>query len=121
MTVSERGPTVAQATTRLRRRTVAANILVAIALLVLLLMAVADWYLITRLNVVTRLFMFGVLVATGWIPVTLVIIAVCLRPYWATFIALGAVGVAVLTTLVLVWTVPDAPYPYPTISWPRRG
>lgn len=120
MTVSERSLAVTQATTSLRRRSIAANILVAIAVLVLLLMAAADWYLIVQLNPVTRFFMFGVFLVIGWLPVALVIIAVCLRPYWVTFSAIGLVGIAVLATLVIVWVVPDAHYPYPQLSWPRR-
>lgn len=121
MTVSERGNVVAHATTRFRRRSIAANILVAIAVLELLLMAAIDWYLIIQLNPVSRFWMFGVLVLVGWLPVALVVTAVCLRPYWVTFIALGVVGAAVLATLVVIWVVPDAQYPYPEISWPRRG
>ncbi|WP_374010371.1 hypothetical protein [Leifsonia sp. LS-T14] len=121
MTVSERTVAVAQATTRFRRGTVAANILVAMAVLVLLLMAAVDWYLIIQLNFVTRMFILTVLIFVGWLPVALVITAVCLRPCWVTFIALGVVGAAVLATLVVFWTVPDAPYPYPEISWPHRG
>ena len=121
MTVSERGLAVAHATTRFRRRSIAANILVAMAVLVLLLMAAVDWYLIIQLNFVTRMFILAVLVFVGWLPVALVITAVCLRPYWVTFIARGVVGAAVLATLVVFWTTPDAPYPYPEISWPHRG
>jgi hypothetical protein len=118
---SERGLALPQASTRLRRRTIAANILVAIAALVLSLMAAVDWYLIIQLNFVARMFMMAVLVFVGWLPVALVVTAVCLRPYWVTFIALGVVGAAVLATLAIVWAVPDAQYPYPEISWPRRG
>ncbi|WP_020077445.1 hypothetical protein [Cryocola sp. 340MFSha3.1] len=120
MTVSERGLAVARATTRFRRRTIAANILVAVAALVLLLMAAVDWYLLIQLNPVTRFFIFGTLLVVGWLPVALVITAVCLRPYWLTFISLGVVGAWMIATLV-VWAVPDAPYPYPEISWPHRG
>ncbi|TDP99832.1 MULTISPECIES: hypothetical protein [unclassified Leifsonia] len=121
MTVSERGLAVARATTRFRRRTIAANILVAVAALVLLLMAAVDWYLLIQLNPVTRFFIFGTLLVVGWLPVALVITAVCLRPYWLTFISLGVVGAWMIATLVVVWAVPDAPYPYPEISWPHRG
>lgn len=121
MTVSERGLAVEQATTRYRRRSIAANILAAIAVLVLLLMAAVDWYLIIQLNLVARMFLLTALALVGWLPVTLVITAACLRPYWVTFIALAVVGAAVLATLAIVWAVPDAPQPYPTISWPRRG
>lgn len=106
MTVSERGLAVAQAATMLRRRSTAANILVAIAVLVLLMMAAADAYLFTQWNFVTRMFMLGVLIAVGWIPAALVIIAVALRPYWVTFIALGVVGTAILATLVVALWVP---------------
>jgi hypothetical protein len=121
MMLSERDLAIAHATARFHRRSIAANILVAIAVLVLLLMAAVDWYLIVQLNFVTRMFMMAVLVIVGWLPVALVITAVCLRPYWVTFTALGVVGAAVLATLAIVWAVPDALYPYPTISWPRRG
>lgn len=121
MTIPERGLAVAQATTRLRRRTIAANILVAIAALVLVMMAAADAYLLTRWNFVTRMFMLGVLIAVGWIPVALVAIAVALRPYRVTVVALGVVGAAILAALVAVWVVPDAQYPYSEISWPHRG
>lgn len=121
MTVSERGLAVAQAARRFRRRTIAANILVAIAAVVLLLMAAVDWYFITRLNFFVRMPMLGVLVFVGWLPVALVIIAVCLRPYRVTFIALGVAGAAVLTTLVVFWVVPDAVEPYPQLTWPQRG
>jgi len=121
MTVSERGLAVAQAATRFRRRSIAANILVAIAAFVLLLMAAADAYLLTQWNFVARMFMLGVLIAIGWIPLALTITAVALRPYWVTFIALGIVAAAFLATFLIVWAVPDAPYPYPEISWPRRG
>ncbi|ANF33282.1 hypothetical protein A0130_03875 [Leifsonia xyli] len=121
MTVSELGPAVARETDRLRRRTIAANILVAVAVLVLVLMAAVDWYFITRLNFFVRMLMLALLVFVGWLPVALVITAVCLRPYWVTFIALGVVGAAVLATLGIVWAFPDATYPYPEISWPPRG
>ncbi len=105
----------------LRRRSIAANTLVALAAVVLVLMAAADAFLLTQWNFVTRMLMLGALVAVGWLPTALVIVAVCLQPYRVTFVALGVVGGAVLTTPVLVWVVPDAPYPYPEISWPRRG
>ena len=121
MTVSERGLPAAGATTRFRRRSIAANILVAVAALMLLIMAAADAYLLTQWNFVARMFMLGVLFAVGWIPLALVIIAVALRPYWMTFVALGGVGAWFLATFIIVWTVPDAPYPYPEISWPHRG
>ncbi|MGO4535957.1 hypothetical protein [Leifsonia sp. 2MCAF36] len=121
MSVSERGVTVAKAVTRYRRNTIAANILVAIAALMLALMAAADAYLLTQWNFVARMFMLGGLLVVGCIPLVLVIIAVSLRPYWVTFIALGVVGSAILATLLIVWFVPDSPYPYPEVSWWRRG
>jgi len=121
MTVSEGGIAVTQSATRFRRRTNAANILVAIAGLALAFMAAADWYLVIQLNPVTRFFILGLIVFAGWFPVALVIIAVCLRPYWVTFIALGVVGVAILAMFVVFYAVPDAHYPYPEISWPHRG
>lgn len=105
----------------MRRRSIAANILAAIAVLVVLLLAAVDWYFVPRLNVVTRMFTFTVLVFVRWLPAALAITAVCLRPYWVTFVALGSVGAAVAATLAVVWLAPDAPYPYPTIEWPRRG
>lgn len=119
--VSDRSIAVAKAATGFSRRSIAANILVAVAVLVIVLIAAVDAYLLIQLNPVTRFFMFGVLLMAGWLPVALVIIAVCLRPYWVTFVALGIVGALALVTLVVIWVVPDAPYPYPEISWPRRG
>lgn len=106
--MSEQGLVVARAATSFSRRSIAANILVAIAVLVLLLMAAVDGYLLTQWNFVTRMFMLGVLVAIGWIPVTLVIIAVVLRPYWLTFIALGVVGFAILASVFVVVRVPSS-------------
>jgi len=64
-------------------------------------MAVADVYLIVQLNPVSRVLMLMVLVFVGWIPLALVITAVCLRPYRVTFIALGVVGAAILATVLL--------------------
>jgi hypothetical protein len=119
--VSEHALVAATAGTPSRRRALAANILVAVAVLVLVAMALVDAYLLTQWNIVARMFMIGVLVAVGWIPATLAIIAVCLRPYWLTFLLLGVVVAAVLAMFVIVWRVPDAPYPYPEVSWPRRG
>ncbi|WP_434317549.1 hypothetical protein [Leifsonia sp. P73] len=119
--VSEGGIAVAKAATNISRRSIAANILVAIAVLVLAIMAAVDAYLLIQLNFVTRMAMLVTLLAVGWIPVGLVLIAVSLRPYWLTFIAMGVVGAAIVATLVVVWVVPDAAYPYPEIPWPHRG
>ncbi|KQR54488.1 hypothetical protein ASF88_06825 [Leifsonia sp. Leaf336] len=74
----------------------------------LALMAAADAHLFTQWNFVTRMLMLGVFIAIGWIPVALVIIAVAVRPQWATFIALGVVGAVILAALFAVVWVPNA-------------
>ena len=102
-TASEAETAVAQATARLRRRTLAANILVVVAMLALALMAIADAVLLAQWNFVTRMLMLGVLLLVGWIPAAAAITAVCLRPHWATFLAMGLVGAAVLATLARVY------------------
>ncbi|MGO4592724.1 hypothetical protein AB4Z18_02785 [Leifsonia sp. 2TAF2] len=104
--MSEQGLVVAPAPTGLGRRTIAANILVAVAALVLIFMAAADGLMLRQWNFVARMVMIGVLVAVGWIPVALVIIAASLRPYWLTFIALSVVAGAILATLFIIWFVP---------------
>ena len=119
--VADRGIAVAKSATRDSRRSIAANILVAVAVVVTAVVAAVDAYLLIQLNFVTRMAMLVVLLAVGWIPVTLALIAIFLRPYWLTFVALGVVGAAVIATLIVVWVAPDATYPYPQISWPRRG
>ena len=107
--------------TRVRRRTVATNILVGITALALLLMAAVEAYLVMQLNPVTRVLILLLLELAGWIPLALAVVAVCLRPHPVTFVALGVVGAALVAMLVIAWTVPDASYPYPAPSWPRRG
>ncbi|WP_314145947.1 hypothetical protein [uncultured Leifsonia sp.] len=121
MSIAERESVAARDRIRSRRRTIAANVLVACAVLVLLLMAAYDAFFLTQWNVVGRLFVLGGLLLMGWIPVALAIVAVCLRPYWPTFVLLGVVGAAVLATLALVWFLPEAADTNPQISWPRRG
>jgi magnesium-transporting ATPase (P-type) len=88
-----------------RKRSVAANILVSVAVLALLLIAVVDLYLSTQWNFVTKMIMVAVALVVGWIPVALTMIAVSLRPYWVTFLALGLVGAAILGSLIVFFFV----------------